>query len=370
MPGSNPDPFAVTPAQAAPDDSGLVAGVDLVFAPYKLPLDQQETIMAQLQRAGVRYVRCSLPSGDAGADFAARLYAHGIRIVWMVGLTPAAGTLWPHAPQGFNGLWQGYTVCAIDPDKFRSRFRADACQNRPNGHSPRGPGAGQRDQLGRTTPISRPARAGLSSACGSPKRRGRAKGRQGHLQYLKLVAVLKQLRDGTTVNRNTPIISAGLAYLDDSTWTRKRRADAVDIFATLDFMRAHGLDQLVDGYGLHAYPRTDQPGTPAGVDKRRAHLEHNGLAECQPAGGTRGKPCWLTEWGAGAVKGDCPGDDTERVKLVRELRGTYGSLAQQGRIKGLIFYVWHGSWNATKEAAGAAFRCGSLTESGRLAVAP
>jgi hypothetical protein len=57
------------------------------------------------------------------------------------------------------------------------------------------------------------------------------------------------------LNRRTPIISGGLADLDDSgKWLRSVKADAVSVDATRHFLQANGLDQLVDGYGLHFYP--------------------------------------------------------------------------------------------------------------------
>jgi hypothetical protein len=62
--------------------------------------------------------------------------------------------------------------------------------------------------------------------------------------------------------------------------------------------------------------------------------------------------------------------DTDKAKLVRELKAYYGQLARQGRLKALIFYVWHGDWNSQQESPASAFRCGGLTESGRLALAP
>ena len=56
------------------------------------------------------------------------------------------------------------------------------------------------------------------------------------------------------------------------------------------------------------------------------------------------------------------------MKLVREMRGYFGQLARQGRLGGIFFYTWEG--NIHDEAPVSAFRCGSLTESGRLAIAP
>ena len=70
---------------------------------------------------------------------------------------------------------------------------------------------------------------------------------QGLLQYVKTLTVLKEIRDHSKLNQRTPIISAGLADLDGSDWPHQRKADAVSVFATLDFLRTNGLDKLVDG---------------------------------------------------------------------------------------------------------------------------
>jgi hypothetical protein len=97
-------------AQAFPQAQDLAVGVGFVFAPYKLPPAEQEMILGQMEHAGVRVVRCSMSYDENGADFAERVNAHHIKMVWMVGLTPAAGTKWPHPPEGFNGLWRGYPL--------------------------------------------------------------------------------------------------------------------------------------------------------------------------------------------------------------------------------------------------------------------
>jgi hypothetical protein len=96
---------APVPAAQAPD---VAVGVGFVFAPYNLPPDEQATILDQMEHAGVRIVRCSISNDVKGLDFVQRVYAHKIKIIWMVGLTPEEGTPWPHAPEGFKGLWQSY----------------------------------------------------------------------------------------------------------------------------------------------------------------------------------------------------------------------------------------------------------------------
>ena len=144
------------------------------------------------------------------------------------------------------------------------------------------------------------------------------------------------------------------------------KADGVGVDATLDFLRANGLDKLVDGYGLHYYPNAKDA---AG---RLSQLKENGVDdECRPLGSARGKPCWITEWGVNGVTGTCPAiDDSNRLKLVGEVRRFFGQLATEGRLKGLFFYTWQGGVHAENEDYRSAFRCGALTGSGRLALAP
>ena len=366
---THPGERAEAPAQAKSEDAAV--GVGFVFGPNNLPPAEQETILGQMQQAGVRVVRCSTSYDDKGVEFAQRVYAHGIKIIWLVGLTPAAGTPWPHAPKGFEGLWQGYPLSAIDPDRFRTNFEPMLAKLEAKGIVLEAFEPGNEiNWAGFNADFSLPGEGrvlGMNDLSKDPEGKQVAK---GFLQYIRLLEALKDIRDHSKLNQHTPIITAGLADLGGSTWTQHRRADAVDITATLDFMRAHGLDKLVDGYGLHSYPSSDEPGTTAGAAKRRAHVEENGLAECQAPGKAGGKPCWITEWGVGGANRTCPVVDKDKVELVREMRDYYAQLAREGRIKALIFYVWHGDWHATQENPASAFRCGSLTESGRLALAP
>jgi len=92
--------------------------------------------------------------------------------------------------------------------------------------------------------------------------------------------------------------------------------------------------------------------------------------ELRDDGSMGGKPCWFTEWGADGATAGCPVDDSVRVVAVREMMSYYDQLAQQGRVAGLFFYNWEGNIHAAKEDQASAFRCGALTVSGRLAVAP
>jgi hypothetical protein len=121
---------------------------------------------------------------------------------------------------------------------------------------------------------------------------------RGYLQYLKLLAVIKDVRSRSRLNQQAVIVRAGLVFNKAPAAPRTARLDAVSATATLDFMRANGLDDLADVYGVHTYPSTDKPGNPATAAGRRERLQKYVLAECRPQGSGPGKRCWITEWGA------------------------------------------------------------------------
>ena len=56
--------------------------------------------------------------------------------------------------------------------------------------------------------------------------------------------------------------------------------------------------------------------------------------------------------------------------MVGEMRGVLHELAQQHRLGGALYFTWQGDIHSPKEANGSAFRCGALSESGKLAVSP
>jgi hypothetical protein len=72
----------------------------------------------------------------------------------------------------------------------------------------------------------------------------------------------------------------------------------------------------------------------------------------------------------GGIGPACPVDDSTRITQVRQDRDYYGGLAQAGILKALMFYTWEGDVHAAREDSNSAWRCGALTPSGKLAVAP
>lgn len=364
--------LAAAPVFAA----AVIVGANLVNQPYKQSISQQESTLRALRAAGVHAIRTGIPNNGQGIDFARRAYAHGIKIVWLMGIYPDPGTRWPREPDAYKGkrFWRSWPLSTANADIFREKITAELAALESKGVVLAGFELGNEiNWTGFNADFPLPARGRV---LGERELAHDPEGRQvanGYLRYLDTLRALKDIRDHSRLNRRTPIVSAGLADLDDSTkWLQSVKADAVGVGATLHFLRAHGLDGLVDGYGLHFYPLAANPGTAAGLAELRTHLQRNGLSECQPPGSKRGKPCWITEWNFNGLKGlkACPIDDAMRIAMVREMRAVFAGLVRQRRLRGSLFYTWQGNIHAPHQDPDSAYLCGALTESGRLAVAP
>lgn len=361
-----------TPALAA----APVVGAGLVNEPYKQTELEQEATFRALLAAGVHVIRAGIPGDDQGIAFAERAFAHGIRIDWLVGVYPDPGTQWRQLPPAYKGkgLWSGWPLSTANADTFKTNIGAELAKLESKGIVLAGFELGNEiNWTGFNADFPLPAQGRIlteKDLADDPEGRQIAK---GYLRYLETLAALKEIRDGSTLNQRTPIISAGLADLDDAgTWLRSIKANAVSVGATLRFLRVNGLDRLADGYGLHFYPLAISPGSVRGQAALRAHLELNGMAECAPPSATTGKPCWVTEWNFNGLKGldTCPIDDSMRLAMVREIRSVFAELVKQQRLGGAIFYTWQGQIHALKEDHDSVFLCGAVTPSGRLAVSP
>jgi hypothetical protein len=362
--------MAIAPMPGAP-----VVGANLVNEPYKETLAEQGATFRALQSAGVSVIRAGIPDNDQGLAFAKLAHAHGIKIEWLLGVYPDPGTKWRQLPAGYKGLWRDWPLSTANADSFKTKIAAQLAQLESAGIVLAGFELGNEiNWTGFNADFPLPAQGRVlndADLVNDPEGKQIA---QGYLRYLQTLAALKDIRDHSTLNGHTPIISAGLADLDDSGgWLHSIKADAVSVDATLRFLQAHGLDRLVDGYGLHFYPLATNPGTAQGLAALRAHLELNGLTECAPAGSRKGRPCWVTEWNFNGIKGlnACPIDDSARIAMVREMRSVLLGLAQQQqRLGGSLYYTWQGSIHAAQEDHDSAYLCGAATESGRMAVAP
>ncbi len=325
------------------------------FQNFEAPRQQQ--ILEQLQRSGVRFVRTSLRPDDKDLDLAKHLQAAGIGLV--VVLDPEFP---PDAPLRHadpkRHLRSARPLSDADPERSRASYQSyfDKLDEQGivlagvelgneinwtdfNGDFPI-PGYGKGftlDDLSRNPEAKRVAR--------------------GFLRYLKILAALKSVRDHSKLNRDTPIISAGMADTAGGPWQQKLKADSVPIPTTYAYLRSHGLDDLVDGYGVHTYP----PVVPAGDERAEAQRAADLDRLVFPPGNA--KPYWLTEWGFSSVAASSA-EDQARAESVAELRTYFLHLFREGRLRGIFWYVWNEPDHSS------IYRGGALMEAGKRAIAP
>jgi hypothetical protein len=338
---------------------GLVVGVN-VDNPQRFSPTQQQAILDELQAANVHVIRAPLKppwGGDdyrPAIDFIRRAYERGIKTDLIVELQYREGAQRRPAVEGLAHIWPSYPLSSADPARFRTLFKPLFDQLEDLGiifvalelgneiNSPAFNGEFTIPSEGRIF--------GLADLMGDRKARKIAEGYRVYLQTLKM---LKDIRDHSRLNRGTPILSAGLADPGPAGPRPGVEADAVAISATLAYLRYNGMDALVDAYGVHAYPWANTP------VRRLNQLERDTLTECRPP--ELGKPCWLTEWGLPAGDRDCSDNDAPRAAMMQEILVDLRQFVRAGRLKGLVYYAW------VDERYGI-YRCGALTESGRLAL--
>ena len=345
----------------------VVVGVNASIG--SLSIEQQNTILAELHAAGAHCIRAGITPDDRGIDFARRAQAQGIRILWLVQLQYRQGAPSRPWPNAFN-VWGGPPLSYADPDQFRKYFEPLLARLEAAGVTLAGFELGNEINSPMfnadfSLPAENPSGSRefkLDDLAHDPEAQQVAK---GYLQYLKLLAVIKDVRSRSKLNRHAAIVSAGLVFSEAPEAPRTSRLDAVSASATLDFMRAHGLDDLVDAYGVHTYPWTNDPGNPAAAAGRRERMQKYVLQECRPEGSADGKPCWITEWGIPNHDASCPAQETNQITLVNETRANFRPYIAEKRILGLFYYAWLDSREGF-----AIFRCEHLTETGHIALAP
>jgi intracellular sulfur oxidation DsrE/DsrF family protein len=350
----------------------VVIGVNAVN-PLRASVADQNALVAQLKAAHVRVIRCGISSDAKGIDFAKRLYAQGIKIQLIVspGYPPNAPVR-PYKPDEFPQMWGGHPLSSADPTLSKAAFQTLFNSLDANGIGLAGVELGNELNWAAFNPEFPLPGEGktftLSDLSNDPEGKQIAK---GFVQYLKVVTVLKDVRDHSKLNRHTPIISAGMVdAVDGAKLYNNKKEDMVGLSATLTFLRQHGLDSLVDAYGVHTYPSPGQPGNPSAAAQRTAHFMNVAMAECRPRGAGDGKPCWITEWGFPNSSATCPIHDESRALLVKEMRANFATVVAQKRLAGFTYFSWDSDPWSKSVAADSVFRCGELTEAGKLAVAP
>jgi hypothetical protein len=318
---------------------------------------EQQTIVDQLKHSGVRFVRTSLRPDDKNMNLAKNLQSEGIGLVLVTG-----PVFLPNAPlrpaDSKRHMRSAMPLSYADPERSQVQFQTVFDKLDAYGVTLTGVEVGNEinwPDFNGDFPLPGQGKAfTLDDLAHDPEAKQVA---QGLLQYLKVLAVLKQVRDHSRLNRHTPIISAGMATGSGSPWQQKLQLDSVSIPVTYAFLRAHGLDTLVDGYGVHTYSQPVKSGDKAAISQRNAQLDNTVFPPGNP------KPYWVTEWGFPSVA-TSPAEDRARAQSVAEMRDYFLGLFRQGRLGGLFWYVWN------EPDRNSIYRGNSILEAGRRAVAP
>jgi hypothetical protein len=351
---------------------GVVVGVNVVN-PMRASIADQNAVLAELKAAGVHTIRCAISDDAKGIDFAKRAAAQGIKLQLGVGPAYAPNApRRPYQPAAFPAMWGGPPLSYADPALSEAAFQSLFDRLDANGIVLAGIELGNEINWAAFNPeFPLPGEGRILSLADLSHDPEGIQIAKGFRQYLKILAVLKKVRDHSRLNRATPIISAGLVSAPDGEKLyNDRKEDIVSLPATLAFLRAGGLDALVDGYGIHSYPSSDNPGDPAAAARRATRLNAVDLAECRAQGAAGGKPCWITEWGFPNTNLSCPVDDSQRALLVQELRADFARAAGQRRLAAITWFSWNSDPWSKRVVPDSVYRCGGLTEAGKLAVAP
>ncbi len=346
----------------------IVRGFNFVH-PLQFSVAEQDATLVQLKSAGVHVIRFGMYAEDAdkSIDVIKRAYAQNIgTVVILHGRYAPNAPMRPYRPKEFPGMWAGAPLSTLDPELSRQYFQQVADKLDADGIVLAGLELENEINVAGNNPDFRlPGEGrnlGLVDLDRDPEGQQVAK---GYLQYLKVLSVLKQVRDHSKLNRRTPLLPTSLVDTGpEGPWPTPKTYDGVSAGATMAFFRRNGLDALVDAYNLHTYPWADGPGEKVSAIHRLRNLQQFVSPICSPSGASQGKPCWVTEWGFMNNGTSCPSDERARGLLVQEMMTDFRQLVQQKRLTGLIYYSWVG------EARFDVYRCGALTEPGRIASQP
>ena len=290
---------------------------------------QRDALLEQLAVAQVKVIRCGFHApGAFYLDFAKRLSDKGIKIDLLAGCA-YAGNIPPRPESKQYGMRSAYALSLADPVISKKSFQSLFDQLDQQGVVLEGVELGNEinwADFNGDFPVPGQGRIfGFNDLAKDPEAKTVA---QGYLQYLKCLAALKEVRDHSRLNKGTPIVLGGLVYFNG--WPApNQKLDGVNLDATLQFLKAHGLDKLVDIYGFHCYPKE------ATAEARKNDVD-TVCAQSSPPNASAGKPCWITEWGVNNKP-----DETETCKLIEEVMRDFNEWAKKDRLFEVIYFSWN-----------------------------
>jgi hypothetical protein len=336
--------LSFAPVFADPADK-MILGVNIANNDGTLSQAFQDEEIKQLADNHVKTIRIGLASFNI--DFIIKAHQHGISCIVIV--------------LPFLGLksWSDVVYSKTTPEMFTERVKPMLDQLEAAGVRLTAFELGNEinnSQFNGDLPTAGKGRELRLADLNNPNDRQASQVAAGYRAYVRLMAALKDLRDRSRLNRQTPIISAGLSQVHSTPFEVVLR-DAIE------FWNQNGITKLVDGYGIHVYPSGD-PKRP--ISARIASLDEGMFSACSPT-----KPCWVTEWGF-IYNGDngefCPGNNRVVTKVVQDMRTSFRYFANRGQLAALMYYDW--TPRPGLKDTFSIYRCGALTDAGRLALSP
>jgi hypothetical protein len=166
---------------------------------------------------------------------------------------------------------------------------------------------------------------------------------RGLKRYVEGLRVLHTLRDASRANARTPIVTAGLATVsrDQALRTGMHYVSPVE---TMGRLRAFGVSDLADGYGIHFYPDL--------THSKNGNWDAEGEALSFCRGSNR--PCWVSEMGLALPANSCLAPTSYEVVL-RTAMAPITTMILRRQIAALYLFDWEGVGDVY-----AVHRCGML----------
>jgi|SRR5579859_429842 len=346
-------PVAVRAAQA----KNLIVGVNFHDEQYHPSHADQDAEIKRLVDSGVKTIRTGL--GWNSAYFIIQAYQHGIS-------TDAIVNADSTSKAKLRGPGRGFPLSEVDPKAFANWFKINLDRLEAGGVRLSAIELGNELNTARFNgDIAAPGSGrvlGLADLK-NPKDPEAPAIVAGYRRYLEVAAVLKDLRNHSKLNQTTPILSGASGDWGPpgpKSWNHEVGVNMPD---SIEFLRENGLDKLVDGYAVHVYPSGDPH---LSIAERVASLEKTIFNAC----GEGTKLCWLTEWGLPNPSQACPPvNENLRRKAVQDERTAFEHFVKKGRLAAIFYYSWGSDVPGPTESY-AIFRCGGLTEAGKLALSP
>ncbi|TYC52368.1 glycoside hydrolase [Rhodobacterales bacterium] len=319
-----------------------------------LSSDEQRKILKQIAGSGVGSVRLSLSRPVARSIEAVKIADElGLDILLEIQLTNKSY----YPPQaalrsGHGRTWDIHRLSDLDPNLYRRELSASLSAIDAAG------GALVAVEPGNEINISPYngdlhvlARPGAQTARDADGLSDRAAFERGLDTYIEILRITRQTLRSTKHSADAALVSAGLSDMGPELADKLgfERLEASEVIAML---RERGIDQIVDGYGIHIYP-----GRRSGEAVRSRVLSE--LRVCGSEG--EGKPCWVTEWGIANLDETCPVDDRGRKALIQAAQAGFDTIARAGQLQAAFYYDWdsHDRYSV--------WRCGGLSPAGALA---